>query len=325
MGEKEPIILKTDKDFKNLIRPLRRQEFLVLEQSLRTEGCKEPIMIWDGIIVDGHNRYTICQKYGIPFRVEEMDFFCKEEAIAWICSHQLKRRNITEETRKFLIGMQYETEKYVNHLRNPKGANQFTIRVRGMEEEIMRDENGKFSRGYRTGHRTATKIAGENNISFGTVEKYAIYTRALEAIGAKVPELVPKILSGRMKLSHAAVLEMAQQSVEELMRINNRMSSSKAPYFQYSTQPPKAQTNEPAYAPSGTTATSIKEMPPFDPDASITELSLTIPSWINSIKRTEKNTDFEIISKGARKKLIDALTELADTAYELALRSEEEV
>lgn len=324
MEGNEQIVLKTDKDFKNLIRPLRRQEYLALEQSIRTEGCKEPIVVWDGYIVDGHNRYAICQKFGIAFQVEEVEFFCKEEAIAWICAHQLKRKNITEEARKFLIGMQYETAKYVNHLKNPKGSNSFTIRVRGNEEEITRDESGKFARGYRTGHRTAAKIAEENNISFGTVEKYAIYTRALEAIGAKVPELVPKILSGRMKLSHAAVLGMAQQSTEELMRINNRMSSSKSPYFQYGTPSSKQQT-EPAFAPSGTTATSIKEMPAFDPDASITELSLTIPSWINSIKRTEKNTDFEIISKGARKRLIEALTELADTAYELALRSEEEV
>lgn len=66
-------------------------------------------------------------------------------------------------------------------------------------------------------------------------------------------------------------------------------------------------------------------MPAFDPDASITELSLTIPSWINSIKRTEKHTKFDIVSKEARKRLVDALTELADTAYELALKAEEEV
>lgn len=325
MERKEPYTLKTDKDFKNLIRPLRRQEYLALEQSLRSEGCKEPIIVWDGYIVDGHNRYAICQKFGIPFEVEEMDFFCKEEAIAWICARQLKRKNITEEARKFLIGMQYETEKYVNHLKYPKGTNQYLIRVRGVEEEVTRDETGKFARGYRTGHRTATKIAEENNISFGTVEKYAIYTRALEAIGSKVPELVPKILSGRVKLSHATIIDMAQQPVEELMRINNRMGAQRSPYFQYGNPPPKQQTVEPSYAPSGTTASSIKEMPAFDPDASITELSLTIPSWINSIKRSEKNTDFEIISKGARKKLIEALTELADTAYELALKAEEEV
>ena len=122
--------LKTDKDFTNLIRPLRRQEYLTLEQSLRTEGCKDPILVWNGFIVDGHVRYTICRKHGIPFRTEEADFSCKEEAIAWICARQLKRKNLTEETRKFLIGMQYEAEKLVNHLQFPKGANQYLIRIR---------------------------------------------------------------------------------------------------------------------------------------------------------------------------------------------------
>lgn len=323
MDGKSPITLKTDKDFKNLIRPLRRQEYLALEQSLRSQGCRDPILVWNDYIVDGHNRYSICQKYGIPFEIQEMEFFCKEEAIAWICSRQLKRKNITEETRNFLIGMQYETEKYVNHVKYPKGENHYTIRVRGVEEMVERDEAGKFTRGTRTGHRTAAKIAEENNISYGTVEKYAIYTRALEAIGAKVPDLVPKILSGRMKVSHAALLDMVKLSTEELERINNRVSKTKVPYFSYSTAPPATASAEALYAPPGTTTSSIKDMPAFDPDASITELSLTIPSWINSIRRTEKNTIFEIVSTGARKKLVDALTELADTAYELALKAEE--
>lgn len=325
MNGNEPIILKTEKDFKNLIRPLRRQEYLALEQSLRSEGCREPILVWNGYIVDGHNRYAICQKYGIPFEIEEIEFICKEEAIAWICARQLKRKNITDEARKFLIGMQYETEKYVNHIKFPKGENHYTIRIRGVESEVERDETGKFARGYRTGHRTAAKIAEENNVSFGTVEKYAIYTRALEALGAKVPDLVPKILSGRMKLSHAALLDMVKLPTEELERINNRVSKTRVPYFSYGNPPPSSTGSEPSYAPPGTTATSIKDMPAFDPDASITELSLTIPSWINSIKRTEKHTKFDIVSKEARKRLVDALTELADTAYELALKAEEEV
>lgn len=312
--------LKTDKDFTNLIRPLRRQEYLTLEQSLRTGGCKDPILVWNGFIVDGHVRYTICRKHGIPFRTEEADFSCKEEAIAWICARQLKRKNLTEETRKFLIGMQYEAEKLVNHLQFPKGANQYLIRIRETESEVLRDEAGRFAG--RTGHRTATKIAKENNVSYGTVEKYAIYTRALEAIGAKVPELVPKILSGRLKLSHIAVLEMARQPVEELEHLNERTNKSKLPYFQYGSAAQKG--NEPGYAPAGTATASIKDMPAFDPDASVTELCLTVPSWINSIKRTEKNTDFEIITKAARKRLIEALNELADTAYELALQAEEE-
>ena len=138
MNGNEPIILKTEKDFKNLIRPLRRQEYLALEQSLRSEGCREPILVWNGYIVDGHNRYAICQKYGIPFEIEEIEFICKEEAIAWICARQLKRKNITDEARKFLIGMQYETEKYVNHIKFPKGENHYTMAATPTSQKFSR-------------------------------------------------------------------------------------------------------------------------------------------------------------------------------------------
>ena len=106
--------LKIDDDFRNLIRPLMRQEYLQLESNLISDGCLTPIITWNGVIVDGHNRYEICQKHQIPFRTEERSFDCKEEAIAWICANQLGRRNLSEETRKFLIGMQYENEKIVN-------------------------------------------------------------------------------------------------------------------------------------------------------------------------------------------------------------------
>ncbi len=308
-----PQQLKTDKDFKNLIRPLRRQDHLKLEKSIRTEGCKNPIIVWNGIIVDGHKRYEICLKYGISFEIEEMDFICKQEAIAWICALQLKRKDITEEQRKFLIGMQYETEKYVNHLLYPKGNNQYMVRIRA-ENAPEAKEGDRYQYGYKSRHRTATKIATENNISFGTVEKYAYYTRALEAIGAKVPELVPMILSSALKISHAATLELADRDIEELQKFYARVSRTKAPYYHYGKRKATAEIMNPSEIPQ---TSSIKDMPVFDPDGSITELSLTIPTWVNSINRIRNNTDFSITTEPARKKLTEALTELGEAAIDL--------
>lgn len=311
MREKGLIQLEINKDFKNLIRPLRRQEYLKLEVSLKNEGCLSPIKVWRGYIVDGHNRYEICHKCEIPFATEEMEFEYKEEVIAWICATQLKRKTITEEARKFLIGMQYETEKYVNQLRYPKGSNQYIARMRSA------DYADDTSAGYRSGHRTATKIAEENNVSFGTVEKYAYFTRALEAIGSKVPELVPKILSGALKLSHNAVLDMARLTTEELVKINQRAARTKSPYFRYGgamhTKEVRQETSEAQVG----AINSIKDMPAFDPDASITELSLTIPTWINSIKRTKKHTEFGITTEKARSKLIEGLLALEEATEDL--------
>jgi hypothetical protein len=65
-------------------------------------------------------------------------------------------------------------------------------------------------------------------------------------------------------------------------------------------------------------------MPEFDPDASITELTLTIPHWVGSIQRTQSHTDFSIISDGARKKLIEALTNLEEIAFELLILIQED-
>lgn len=107
-------ILKIDPEFKDLIRPLRRKEYLQLEENILDEGYRDPIIIWNDYIIDGHNRYSICTKYSIPFKILSKNFDSREEVIVWICKNQLGRRNITEETRKYLIGRQYESEKIID-------------------------------------------------------------------------------------------------------------------------------------------------------------------------------------------------------------------
>ena len=64
--------LKTDEEFKHLIRPLLRKEYLQLEQNLLADGCRDPIVVWHDVIVDGHNRYEICMRHGIPFDTKDM-------------------------------------------------------------------------------------------------------------------------------------------------------------------------------------------------------------------------------------------------------------
>ena len=93
-------VLEVDPEFKALIRPLRKDEYLQLEVNLSIDGCRDPIITWNNIIIDGHSRYEICNRLHIPYAVREMPFENRERAIVWICSNQLGRRNITEETRR---------------------------------------------------------------------------------------------------------------------------------------------------------------------------------------------------------------------------------
>lgn len=307
--------LKTDEEFKHLIRPLRRREYAQLEQNILSDGCRDPIVVWNDVIVDGHNRYEICMRHGIPFDTKDMEFECREAAIAWICANQLGRRNITEETRKFLIGMQYENEKVVTRIRNKLGRNQHTVEISEMDE----DEADKACR-----HWTAQRIAEENNVSAGTVQKYAIFTRALEEIGKKEPKLVPKILSGQYKIAHRHVMEMAELSPEDLRRINRKIDRNPAQFMQYKATRPPVPGKYETIANDAPTGPSVKDMPEFDPDAEISSLTLTIPSWKSSIERAKNTADLTIVSPQAKGNLVQALLELRKTIADLLSEMEDE-
>lgn len=80
--------------------------------SLQRVVFLNPIITWNGYILDGHTRYRILKKHGfIKFEVEEIQLANKYEALAWICKNQLGRRNLSPERKKFLLGKEYESTK----------------------------------------------------------------------------------------------------------------------------------------------------------------------------------------------------------------------
>lgn len=304
MGTKGIYPLKIDREFKNLIRPLMRKEYLQLEQNLISDGCIDPIITWNGFIIDGHNRYEICIRHKIPFSVTERKFENRDAAIAWICAHQLGRRNITEETRKYLIGRQYESEKRINGASNIHGNNQYrsSSTEPTYEEDLIPDESRIPSR-----HVTAQRIADENHISFNTVQKYAAYSKAMEEIGKKMPSLQTKILSGRYKISHKNILELASLSPEQIRRVATHLEKSPQPFVQYKNSRSEIKDSKAHGEAEPQAAPSVKDMPAFDPDAEVTGLSLTVPSWTGSITRTRAMANFKIVSDRAKQDLVNVL------------------
>ena len=80
--------------FENCIASLSQSEYENLKQSLLQDGCRDAIVTWNGIILDGHNRYRICEENGIPYKTIEMSFEDEEHAHLWMVKNQLARRNI---------------------------------------------------------------------------------------------------------------------------------------------------------------------------------------------------------------------------------------
>lgn len=87
--------LSIDPEFRDLLRPLSNDESMALEKSILSAGkILSKICVWRGMIVDGHHRYSVALKYGVPFETEEMDFESREDAMRWIVDMQSARRNM---------------------------------------------------------------------------------------------------------------------------------------------------------------------------------------------------------------------------------------
>ena len=106
--EKKLFELKIDPEFERLIPDPDAEEQRWLEESIKKEGCTDPLITWNGMIIDGHNRFKICTRLGIPFSYSEKDDLPDRDAVkAWIIERQLARRNLTK-YQKSKLALAYE-------------------------------------------------------------------------------------------------------------------------------------------------------------------------------------------------------------------------
>jgi hypothetical protein len=143
-----------DVEFHALIPPLRPEEYEQLASSLQREGCRDRLVTWHGLLLDGHHRYEICQRLGIPFKtVEVSGIESRQDAIDWLYENQLGRRNLTDAAFSYFLGKSYEARK--RRVGNPH-LNSVTV------AELT---------------ETAEQLAHERNVSPRTVERAAEFAR----------------------------------------------------------------------------------------------------------------------------------------------------
>lgn len=84
-------------DLKAYIDPLTPDEHDALERSLLAEGCRDALVLWGDVLVDGHNRYGICQKHGIAFQtLQSKQFKTMEDVHLWMIDQHLGRRSVSD-------------------------------------------------------------------------------------------------------------------------------------------------------------------------------------------------------------------------------------
>jgi hypothetical protein len=79
------------------IDPLTPEEHDALERSILAEGCRDALVLWGDVLVDGHNRYGICQKHGIPFQtMQHPAFKSMDDVHLWMIDQHLGRRSVSD-------------------------------------------------------------------------------------------------------------------------------------------------------------------------------------------------------------------------------------
>lgn len=95
--------IEVKEELKVYIDPLSEDEYAALERSILAEGCRDALVLWGNVLIDGHNRYSICQKHGLPFQtVQNTRFQSMEDVYLWMIEQHLGRRSVSDYQRGVL-------------------------------------------------------------------------------------------------------------------------------------------------------------------------------------------------------------------------------
>lgn len=294
--EKMVYDLQIDPELRDYIPPLQDSEKALLAESLRKEGCRDPIIIWNGVIVDGHNRYTICHENNIPFAVEERSFKNIEQAKLWMAKNQLGHRNLNAYQRcKLVIPLENTLKEEAETLRREKIAE-----YRKTGETVQNSAPSKKT-------KTRDLMAALAGISHDTIQK--VKRIDLEAD----QETLDKLQRGDTSINYAYNhLKSEKSDVSKKEGEARQVASEEVPaptsFIDHPTEDPVTHT-EPERIPRP--YQFVKEQLEFAIDNMIADMKVGVYSLRN--EDFDKKTELKNIMKGGYERavhIIDGLEKL---------------
>ncbi|MFC0132010.1 hypothetical protein CR105_16045 [Massilia eurypsychrophila] len=177
--------LQIDKELQAWIDPLSTEEYALLEASILQDGCRDPLVVWGGYLLDGHNRYEICQKHGLSFSTfEKVGLVTKVDVKIWMIQNQMGKRNTTDFARTALALklkplLELRARERQAHGQTAPGR---TLSLNSDEALIRTDDS-------------IAKLAGVGRDTVRKVEKI---------IGKATPEVIAQVRAGEISINAAA-------------------------------------------------------------------------------------------------------------------------
>lgn len=251
-------------ELKDLIPPLLESEYLALKDNLQKHGCKDPLKIWQTtnhvinrpektddtvyVLIDGHNRYQLCNELQIPFNIQIDNFESFKEVRDFMIDFQLSRRNITPQQASYLRGLRYNTEKkeVSDNLKMssieeetdailPDGQN---VHLADLSIEIYNSKNNlplnspdgqNVHLANKTKKTTAQELGAYFKVDEKTIRRDAEFARGLEKLS---PTFRKEILNGQVKVEKTKIQKIGKvkedieplKTIEEVNVIYNNLN-----------------------------------------------------------------------------------------------------
>jgi len=236
-------------------------------------------VLWNNILIDGHNRYNIVTKNTLPFNTISLEFNSRDEVISWMIRVQIDRRNLTPMQLTYYRGMHYNIEK----------------KIHGDADRIT--QNSPSGQNDHLEGSTANRLSEQYRISPRTIRRDGQIADVIIAIGIESEEAKHSILSGETRISRKQLREMSSDTEEYIAKTASKIASGT---FEERPIPATTQSSNNSV---GSLASNSADNHPLTADI-ISEANI----FISNIQTLKSNEDPKELKKAVRAH-IDALEE----------------
>lgn len=202
---------KIDREFRDFMPPIGDAAFADLRQSIVDHGVLSPLVVWEenGLLLDGYNRLRVCIELKMKYPIKVLSFKNRAEALAWIASNQLARRNLTPLQISYYRGKEYLALKQVTPFETapanwPSGQNAPPI------------ENSDFPEENATSNyeRASEKVAEKYGVAESTVRRDAVFAEAVDASPEKAA-----VIAGKSDKTKKQIIEAKPNYCQRCTRV----------------------------------------------------------------------------------------------------------
>ena len=282
-----------DNEFKGLIPPLTDEEYKGLEESILKDGCRDALVLWGEILVDGHNRYEICTRHNIPFKTVQKEFTSRDDVKLWMIGNQLARRNINKYARTTLESVSDEIQSRRNAVREKEHERKPTF-VKSQKSNLPTFDTTKdIAKKANVGEQTASRVLTINK----KIDKAIAENKQIA--GQEPEQLKKKLMDGDVSINKAYNAIKLEEKKETIKQAEQKIAEQAT----NDTKPILRICDSIGYKPTEKYDLLLTD-PPYSTD--VEDIDEFVDKWLYNALDGVKDTGFAFVFIGAYPKELKA-------------------